>query len=96
MNAKKVITRLREHQQELREAGVLGLSLFGSVARGDNAASSDVDLVADFAKDLSSLDLVSIKARLTKLLGTPVDLSDRTMLKEFVRPHAERDSLHVY
>ena len=96
MNAKKVITRLREHQQELREAGVLGLSLFGSVARGDNAASSDVDLVADFAKDLSRLDLVSIKARLTKLLGTPVDLSDRTMLKEFVRPHAERESLHVY
>lgn len=96
LQADEVITRLREHQQELREAGVLGLSLFGSVARGDNAASSDVDLVADFAQGLSILDLVSIEARLTKLLGTPVDLSDRTMLKEFVRPHAERESLHVF
>jgi uncharacterized protein len=96
MKATEVITRLREHQQGLREAGVLGLSLFGSVARGDNAASSDVDLVADFAQGLSILDLVSIEARLTKLLGTPVDLSDRTMLKEFVRPNAERESLHVF
>jgi predicted nucleotidyltransferase len=96
LQADEVITRLREHQQELREAGVLGLSLFGSVARGDNAASSDVDSVADFAQGLSILDLVSIEARLAELLDTPVDLSDRTMLKEFVRPNAERESLHVF
>ncbi len=96
MKAQEVITRLREHRQELSEAGVLGLSLFGSVARGDNTAASDIDLVADFAQGLSILDLVSIENRLTNLLGTPVDLADRTMLKKFVRPRAERESLHVF
>lgn len=96
MKAQEVITRLREHQQELQAAGVLGLSLFGSVARGDNSAASDVDLMADFSQGLSILDLVSIETRLTDLLGTPVDLSDRAMLKEFVRPYAERESLHVF
>lgn len=96
MKAQDVITRLRKHRQELHDAGVLSLSLFGSVARRDNTASSDVDLIADFARGLSILDLVSIEARLTDLLGIPVDLSDKTMLKEFVRHNAEREFLHVF
>ena len=96
MKAQEVITRLREHQQELSEAGIRGLSLFGSVARGDHTATSDVDLVADFVHGLSILDLVSIENRLTDLLGTTVDLSDRTMLKQFVRSQTEREALHVF
>ncbi len=36
---------LREQEPELTAAGVVSLSLFGSVARGDNRDDSDVDLV---------------------------------------------------
>ncbi len=46
--AERVIGMLRAHEAELRAAGISRLSLFGSVARGDAEAGSDVDLAAEF------------------------------------------------
>ena len=46
MQRETVIRILREHEQELKRAGVLRLSLFGSVARGEDGR--DVDLLAEF------------------------------------------------
>ena len=35
MNRDKIITALRAHQSELKAAGVLSASIFGSTARGE-------------------------------------------------------------
>src|SRR5579875_1337680 len=43
MDRSRVIETLRGHSDELRAAGVVHLSVFGSVARGDQSARSDVD-----------------------------------------------------
>ena len=40
----RIIATLRAHEEELRRAGIRHLSLFGSIARGDAEAASDVDL----------------------------------------------------
>ena len=48
MDKSAVISKLRAHQSELRAAGITSLSLFGSLARGDAHAQSDVDLLAEF------------------------------------------------
>lgn len=50
MEKDRVIVILREHAPEPKKAGVKHLRVFGSVARYDNSASSDVDLLADFDK----------------------------------------------
>src|SRR5271155_3559881 len=44
MDREQVIATLRAHEAELRAAGVERLSVFGSVARGDQTESSDVDV----------------------------------------------------
>jgi len=44
--AERVIATLRAHKDESRRARIQRLSLFGSVARGDAGASSDIDLAA--------------------------------------------------
>lgn len=46
-----VLSTLRALEPELREAGVRHISVFGSVARGEDTASSDVDLALDLAPD---------------------------------------------
>jgi predicted nucleotidyltransferase len=58
-----IIEKLREHEVELKAAGIVVLSVFGSVARGDATAQSDVDLMGDFDqdKDLSVFDLAGLK-----------------------------------
>ena len=62
MKRDEVIATLRAHEPELRAAGVVRLSLFGSTARNEAEAEadSDIDLLAAFddAHRLSLLDLI--------------------------------------
>ena len=81
MNKEQVIAKLREHEPELKAAGVEHLFLHGSYARGTAIRDvSDVDVIAEFhpGRRLSLLDMVAIENRLADLLGVRVDLSPRT------------------
>ena len=46
MDKSTVIARLREHEPELKAAGIIHLGLHGSVVRGNVTSCSDVDLIA--------------------------------------------------
>jgi predicted nucleotidyltransferase len=98
MDRNSVLLKLREHELELRAAGILRLSLFGSVARGDANEESDVDLMADFdkAKKLSLLGAVGLENKLTDILGVKADLSQREMLKPEVLKRATREAVLVF
>jgi predicted nucleotidyltransferase len=94
----RVIATLRSHEPELREAGVVRLSVFGSTARGDGRPDSDIDLLASFdaSRRLSLLDLVGIELRLAGLLGRPVDLVEEGTLKPRVRRSAEAEAVRAF
>jgi len=98
MDRDEVIRTLRQHRDELREAGLLHLSLFGSVARGDAAGKSDVDLIADFDKSrrLTLVKIGSLQHRLSELLGIEVDLSSADWMREPVRSRALREAVIVF
>jgi len=93
-----IIARLREHEPELKAAGIIRLALFGSVARGEATAQSDVDLMGDFdrARGLTLFDMAGLEVRLGEILETRVDLSDSRMLKEPVRLRAEREAVLAF
>lgn len=95
MDSKSVITKLREHEHELRAAGVVHLSLFGSVARGQATTDSDVDLMAEFDADrqYSILDRVNLQNRLASILGVSVDLAPARALVEDVRERAMHEAI---
>jgi len=98
MNTEQVLNRLREHQQELRQAGIVRLAVFGSVARGENNPQSDVDLMGDFDRNkrLSLIDMAGLELRLTEIVGMRVELADRKMLKEPVKLRAEREAVLAF
>jgi predicted nucleotidyltransferase len=79
MNSDQVIAKLRLHAPELKAAGVVHLRVFGSVARGETSAESDIDLLADFDKSrrLTLVTVGRLQSRLTDLLGVNVDLSQK-------------------
>ena len=74
--AERMLDTLCAHEAELRAAGIRRLSLFGSVARGDAAADSDVDLAAELDPDahIGLFQLHTLEQRLCDILGTSVDL----------------------
>lgn len=98
MNRQRVIATLREHEPELRAAGIVHLRLFGSVARGEASGNSDIDLMADFDKSrrLTLVKVGSLQSRLTDLLGVNVDLSSSEWMKEPVRSTALREAVLAF
>ena|ERR1035438_8955788 len=98
MDKARIIATLRQHEEELRSSGIMHLALFGSVARGEASAQSDIDLMAEFdgAKRLSLLKVVGLQNRLTDILGAPADLAQTRMLKPEVRERAAREAVVVF
>ena len=81
------------HEAELRNAGIRHLSLFGSVARGDEEAGSDVDLAAEFDPDarLDLFRLAALERRIAEIVGRRVDLLPEPAEKPRLRINIERD-----
>lgn len=77
MDREQVLRILREHEAELKAAGVQHLRLFGSVARGHQSPASDIDLAATMnpAKHWTGLTLGGLQMDLSDWLRTQVDFS---------------------
>jgi hypothetical protein len=87
--------RVRKHRAELRaitaEHGVGAVGVFGSVARGEDRADSDVDLLIDVPAELGLLGLGRLADELETLLRARVDLVPSSDLKPDVRARIETE-----
>jgi predicted nucleotidyltransferase len=97
MKREQVIATLRAYEPELKRAGIVRLSLFGSTARGEDAPR-DVDLLAAFDEHrrLSMLDVIHIENQLTDLLGYRVDLIEEGTLKPRVKKSVEAEAIRAF
>jgi predicted nucleotidyltransferase len=73
--------------------GARNVRVFGSLARGEQRAESDVDLLVDLEDDRSLMDLGGLLVDLEKLLGGRVDVATEQMLKPRVRSRALLDAV---
>jgi uncharacterized protein len=98
MDTSHVIAKLRDHQPELRAAGIVHLRVFGSVARDQSSISSDIDLLADFDKSqrLTLIKVGRLQSRLSKMLGANVDLSSAEWMREPIRSRALREAVLAF
>ena len=73
-----IIKGLPINEKELgefcEEHDIRFLGVFGSYARGDFNADSDVDLLVQFSKPKTLFQLVNIEDMLSQMLGRKVDL----------------------
>ncbi|NQV32201.1 MAG: nucleotidyltransferase domain-containing protein [Phycisphaeraceae bacterium] len=75
--------------------GIQALGVFGSMARGDSKATSDVDVVVQLNKQ-DLFNMIGIKQDLQELLHLPVDLvSYRVGMDAFLRERIDRDAMYV-
>jgi hypothetical protein len=98
MDRTAIIEKLRQHEAELKAAGVQHLRLFGSVARGDQSEASDIDLIADVdpARRRTLVTLARIQNRLSDLLSAKVDLSLASALREPIKSRALREAVLAF
>lgn len=91
----EVLARIDRAVPELRAHAVKELWLFGSAAREELKASSDIDILVDFAAPVTLFEFARLRRRLESLLGRSVDLVTRDALKPQLREQILREAVRA-
>jgi uncharacterized protein len=100
MQRDELIKRLKETEPALRQFGVSALYLFGSVARGEPAPGSDIDVFVDPASDeaFGFLNYMDAYEAIRRSVGEGIELgySTRDGLSPYIRGSVEREAIRIF
>ena len=94
--------------EELREkilpvllpCGVKRIALFGSVVRGEDSPTSDIDILVELKapgeRPPIGLRWFGLEEELSHLLGREVDLVSARALSPYIRPYVEGEMVTLY
>ena len=95
MHLDDVIRIIGEHREEIADYGVISLSIFGSVARGEAGPASDIDVLVEFGVPIGLFKFVRFRDYLERLLGRRVDLTMIGALREEMREQILREAVRA-
>lgn len=97
MDRETVLMKLSQHRQHLRGYGVKDIRLFGSVARGEAGAGSDVDLLVEFepSAHIGMFEFSRLRRMLIQLLGCNVDLATPDALHKAMKDDILREAIRA-
>ncbi|HVS08574.1 MAG TPA: nucleotidyltransferase family protein [Planctomycetota bacterium] len=96
LTREEVVERLGSVEAQVRRLGVRRLALFGSFARGEARADSDVDVLVEFQPDRKTFDaFLSLANLLEEVLQRRVDLVTTEGLSPYVGPHILAEAVDV-
>lgn len=89
---------LRSHEAELRQFGVCHAAVFGSVARGEASARSDVDILVELDANhvMGLFEYARLKLHIAGLLGGSADIVNRRTLKPLLRGAILREAVNAF
>jgi hypothetical protein len=89
---------LRTHESELRRFGVSHASVFGSVARGEARAGSDVDVLVELDRNrpMGIFEFARLKLYINDILDGAGDVVNRRTLKPLLLDSILNDAVNVF
>src|SRR5271157_4345406 len=91
---RSILKALADHHEEVRRFGVRSLGLFGSAARGEATATSDLDFLVELENPTFDA-YMGLMEFLEELFERPVDLVLANTLKPRLRDPILRDIVHA-
>jgi uncharacterized protein len=93
-----VLEILRAHEGDLRRLGVAHAAVFGSVARGEARAGSDIDVLVDLdeTRAMGVFEYARLKLYINELFEGPSDVVNRRALKPLLQASILRDMVHAF
>jgi len=98
MGQKEILTFLKFHKKEIREKfHVSTLGIFGSFARNEATAKSDIDILYDLDESATNIFKLKndFKVYLEGELHSPIDLCRIKYMKPFVKEIIEKEAIYV-
>ena len=95
MTRDAAVELIRAHRDELQQFDVKTLSLFGSVARNEATAESDLDVLVEFGSAPTFDGYMGLKIFLEDLFGVRVDLATPKSLHPGIERNVRRDAVLV-
>jgi len=95
----QILTFLFQNKKLLRDKyHIIRIGLFGSYARGDQNAKSDIDLLVEFEENTQNLyDLkLNLKDFFRKELGIEVDICREKYIKPRIKSSILRETVYAY
>ena len=97
MRRDEALAKLAGQTDFIRSQGATALYMFGSTARDEAAAGSDIDLFIDYdSSRFSFVELIRLRERLSAVLDAPADLATRDGLHPRLRPEIEAHAIRVF
>lgn len=92
-----ILKALHDNRDALRALGVRRVGLFGSFIRGEQTATSDVDVLVEFEPGhVPGLAFFDMERELTGLLGRKVDLNTPGFLSRYFRDQVLAEAVNQY
>jgi uncharacterized protein len=94
----EVLETLRSRQTELRRMGVSHAAIFGSVARGEARADSDIDVLVELDQNrpIGIYEYARLKLYINEILNGAGDVVNRRTLRPLLRESILRDAVHAF
>jgi uncharacterized protein len=75
--------------------GITRAGVFGSCARGELTADSDIDILVEIRGDISLLDFIRVKQEVEEALGQEVDLVEYDAIKPLMRERILNEQVSI-
>jgi uncharacterized protein len=97
MKREEVLQKLAASTPTIRQHGVKSLAVFGSMARGEATAGSDIDILVEFEEgwQVGLFEFVRLQRFLSELLGQPIDLATPDALREDMRAQILKEAVRA-
>ena len=95
MSRETTLQTLADHRRELEQLHVRSLALFGSIARNEADADSDLDFVVEFESPVTFDRYIELSFFLKNLFHRPIDLLTWAALTPSLRARIDEEACYV-
>ena len=93
MNKTNIIKTIVDY---LKQYKVIEIGIFGSFARNEMTDKSDIDILVEYSRGTTILDIVKMKQELNELIGRKIDLVSKRAVRKRIMENILTDLQTVY